>query len=69
MIYRSYAEDGRELTIWELPNGQFAATAWDPHSGEMFLPRHPMPPMDRPEEAQAALDAYAEKHSLLRWEM
>ena len=64
MRLKNYTEAGRELMISKLPNGQYAAVAWDPHCGEMYLPATPILPADTEAEAQATLDAYAKDNNL-----
>lgn len=64
MNLKNYYEAGRELMVAKLPNGQFAAVAWDPLHGEMYLPVTPILPAGTPAEAQASLDAYAKQNRL-----
>lgn len=64
MRLTNYTEADRELWVSKLPNGQYAAVAWDPHRGEVYLPATPILPVDTLAEAQAALDAYARDNHL-----
>lgn len=64
MNLKNYYEAGRELMVAKLPNGQFAAVAWDHLHGEMYLPVTPILPAGTPAEAHPSLDAYAKQNRL-----